>query len=69
MLIYSTIDDHLNKYIHIKLWFQARWHISVISAVGRLRQDNCFGFQASLGYTVSFKTAWAESKNDLRKPE
>lgn len=28
-----------------------------------------FGFQASLGYTVSFKAAWAESKNDLRKPE
>lgn len=40
------------------LLFQARQHTSVIPALRRLRQKD-LDFQASLGYTASFRLAWA----------
>lgn len=37
---------------------QAPWFISVISAFGRLGQEDCHGFKARLSYTLSFRPTW-----------
>jgi hypothetical protein len=44
------------------------WLIHVISAFGRLRQEDC-EFEASLDYIVNLRTAWANYKESVSKKE
>lgn len=39
------------------------WHVHIISALGRLRQENCLGFKANLDYIVNFRLVY--SKNEI----
>lgn len=55
MIFARQMDDNNNVIIIIIIWLASK-HISVASPFWRLRQKDC-EFQASLGYTISFKPA------------
>lgn len=51
---------------HRSISGQDRWHMSGISALWSLRQDNCWEFKASLGYIVSLSQKYQRKRKEYK---
>ena len=60
------VRPYLEKFLKVKVHNagQAWWHIPVILALGRLRQEDQCGFKTSLGYKTELKA----SLNCIERP-